>query len=139
MHKIEAFISKDSYKKDESVLMSVYDFLFNTVSEIYSIADVKKFSFDRIKEELLHINTYSEEDSKEYLVKLEKAEKKYLAQFVKTRDELNVEIRALKRENKELSANLEQIKKEKTKLQDRLDRINNRTIVKLYRKIKKLF
>lgn len=116
-------IENKDFSYDKEYLMTLYEYLFKVLSDIYNLNNtIKKYTFEEVKEYLEEETVSSEEDVFDYLVKISSAQNLYLDRFIEVRKKNKI------------------IKEYKSKLKKQdatLDRINKNLIVRIYREIKK--
>ncbi len=83
--KLDELIKDKDYKADEKYLMSLYDYIYKVVSNITKSKE-KSFNFKQVTEYLEKINVSREEDYKDLIFKVRKAEKKYLTSYDKDKE-----------------------------------------------------
>ena len=97
--------------------MTVYKYLHKTISQLFGY-DEEVYSFDRVVKEIEKVGVdVTSEDLIDYRMKCEKGEKKYVACLEKN----------------------EKLKKELNETKKKLNHINNKFVVRVYHKAKRVF
>lgn len=111
-------LQKDKkYHHSKKYLMTVYKYLHKTISQLFGY-DEEIYSFDRVAKEIEKVGVdVTSEDLIDYRMKCEKSEKKYAACLEKN----------------------EKLKKELKEAKKKLDYINNKFVVRVYHKTKRVF
>lgn len=163
--KVKLLLENKDFHKDEAYLMTVYQYLFKVLSQLYD-KDSNMFNFSQVAEEISKLNVPIDEDLFDYRLKCDKAEFHYLARFTELR-ESNKEIKALKNtvneKDKKISEQKQKIEIQAKKLDEqdnqisrqkdlilsqnqilqrqkaRLDHIDNLFVVRVYHKITRIF
>lgn len=113
------------YHTDKEYLMTLYDFLYDTMSGFFpqNAQSCEKYDFARVRTELINNPVTLQEDIDELLIKVQKGEKHYLSRFTEMKKK-DKEFRQLKKDN-------EKKDKEIKKLKAEISKLNNLKIVKL--------
>ena len=121
----------DTYGTDKEYLMTLYDFLYDVMSQFYpqNAAESEKFGFERVKNELINNPVSLDEDIDELLIKVQKGEKHYLSRFIEMKKQ-DKECKQLKKDNAKKD-------KEIKKLKTELDKLNRLMIVRMRRTLGK--
>ncbi len=155
---IKILLNDKSYHKDETYLMTLYQYLYKVISEIFHKNETI-FNFSQIVNELSTYKVSDDEDLFDYRFKCDKAEHHYLSRFMEL-EKKKSEIKELKskikqqnetfenqqkviqdqkqqsNEQKSFIANQKKIIK---KQKDELNYLNNLFFVRVYKKLKKMF
>ena len=149
---LNELVESNNYYADTNYLMTLYDYLFDTLKNIWNKEDeIEEFTFEQITAKLKSMSIPMENELFDMKVKLYRGEKRYFSQYMKLRrsdsdiKELRSKVKNQKnlinKQEKELSSTEQSLKKSEQKvkeLQDRLDRIDNMLIVRAYKKNKRI-
>lgn len=155
----------NNYHADSKYLMTLYKYLYKTLSNLLKCNKDKIYTFNEVKNELINLKVPIEENTNDLELKIIKGEKHYLARFIELQDK-NKEINNLKKDMESLNNNIisqeKEIKKCKSelilktnelqeksdiitkqveeikKLKNNLNRIYKKFPVRVYRKLKKI-
>ena len=120
VEKMEQICVKDN-KPDTEYMMSLYNYLFDIMNKLTASEECERYTFEEIRE-ILKADTVSvEEDIRDYQVKLDKGEKKYLGRFIYIKD---------------LDKEMKDLKKVIEKQKQQLERLNDLLVIKVGRKMK---
>lgn len=118
-------IENKDFSYNKEYLMTLYKYLFKVLSDIYNLNNtIEMYTFQEVKKYLEEETVSKEEDFFDYTVKISSAENLYLDRFIEVRKKDKI------------------IKEYKSKLKKQeatLDRINKKLLVRIYRKIKKIY
>lgn len=141
---------ENNFKINHDYLMSLYTYIYNTVSKIRKIdrKEHKIYNFYEVCEELNKISHLIDNDNFDLRLKIQKGQNHYLARFIdllKNEEELTTNkkmIAKLNKENeskaKEIESKTKELKKYKKIAEQKtkeLDRLNNKIIIKILKKI----
>ena len=139
---INDFINDNSkYQHSKEYLMSLYNYLYEIIGELFELKGRKKYEFDKVVDTLKQIPIDKEEDYLDMELKLQRAKnnyyhryheinsmKKEISNLEKTNNELKDKTKALEKDKKELKTKLDIVQK-------KYDNLSNKFIIKLGRKI----
>lgn len=141
------------FKINQDYLMSLYTYIYNTVSKIKQIdrQEHKIYHFHEVCEELSKLSYLIDYDIRDLRLKINKAQDQYLARFIelrKAKEDIKAKdniITKLEKENKSKKKEINELEKiieSKTKelkivekKAKELDRLNSKLIIKVLRKI----
>lgn len=143
-------LSDEDYGRNPEYLMSLYSFLINVLQDIFNRdRKTETFDYETVCQHLRSMEIPEEEDISDMRFKLLRAENQY-NKLRNSKAELREEIREQKRElkaltkeneklskkNEKLTEKYERIRAERNAMKRRLDRIDNKTVVKIYHRLK---
>lgn len=115
---INEYIYTKKYNYDKKYLMSLYDYLFNTLKTSLNKKNINSYTFKQIKNILEKEEITIEEDIIDYKCKLAKAEKLYLARFT--------EVKKQEKELKKINEKYYKLdEKKEMEIQQKEDQITN--------------
>lgn len=156
---IFSIISGDNqdFKINQDYLMSLYAYIYNTVSKIKQIdkQEHKIYHFDEVCEELSKISYLIDYDILDLRLKIGKAQNHYLARFIelkKVQEDLKTKEKIVKKLENENESKVKEIDKLKEEIEvkskelnkfkeiakkstEELDRLNSKGIIKILKKI----
>lgn len=143
-------LSDEDYGRNPEYLMSLYSFLIKVLQDIFNRdRKTETFDYETVCQHLRSMEIPEEEDISDMRFKLLRAENQY-NKLRNSKAELREEIREQKRElkaltkeneklskkNEKLTEKYEKIRAERNAMKRRLDRIDNKTVVKIYHRLK---
>lgn len=145
----ELLLAEKDCRPDPEVQMTLYRFLFETYRGILGRAEAQMYDHGAVCACLSEMSVPAEEDETDLRTKLKRGENRYYALF-KSDDRKRLEIRSLEKETAKLSKANEKLKKqlddekaarkkaeqERNTAQKELDRLNNKFIIRAYRKLR---
>ena len=136
--KTKLLLEDTAYAADQDYKMSLYRWLYNVLSKLLQIDDGLMYSFEDVAKELALYGVSVDDDILDYRYKIKRGEKRYFSLFTKnndTKDQLAKDRKELAKARKELAKE----QKKSAKLQEHLDRINSKFVVRIYRKLRRIF